>query len=151
MESKVDLWNVVYLEYTWQRGQCWYFYKPRVSVKRPDICETELLSPAEKEEWISSYLYCQQHSSYNAVPQAFTHSLSRSLTLSLTRLPTQSLTYSLTFSPTHPHTQVDIQYIINPRNYITNSCLPEIINKSMQHNPCWKGTVVQLVKKTLRF
>ena len=76
MESKTDLWNVVCLEYTWRRGQCWCFYdKPRLSVKRPDICETELLSPAEKEEWIFSYLNCQQHSNYNTVSQAFTHSL----------------------------------------------------------------------------
>jgi hypothetical protein len=148
VETKIDLWNVVYLEYTWQRGQCWCFYdKQSVSVKRPDICETELLSPAEKENWISLYLNCKQHSSYNTVSQEFTHSL--------TQLFSHSLTYTITdlFSHllTHPHTQVDIQYIINPKNYSRHGCLSEIINKTMKHSPCWKGTIVQLVKKTLRF
>jgi hypothetical protein len=81
------------------------------------------------------------------------HSLTHSLVhlLSLTRFPTQSLNYSLNFLPTHPHIQVDIQYIISPRNYIRHGCLSRIINKTMKHSPYWKGTIVQLVKKTLRF
>ena len=77
----------------------------------------------------------------------FTHSLAHLLSHSLAH----SFTYPLTFPPKHPHTQVDIQYIINPRNCIRHGCLSEIINKTMKHSPYWKGTIVQLVKKTLRF
>jgi len=102
---------------------------------RYSVCETELLSPAEKEEWISSYLNCQQHSGYNTVPQAFT--LSHSLTHSLAYPHNHSPILSPPNPPTHPHTHthVDIQDIINPRKYIRHGCLSEIINKTRQHNP----------------
>jgi len=91
---------------------------------------------------------------------SLTHSLSHSFTHSLAHLSSHSLAYPHNHSPilspshpphTHKHTKVDIQYIINPRNYIRHGCLSEVINKSIQHSTYWKVTLVQLVKKTLRF
>jgi hypothetical protein len=81
------------------------------------------------------------------------HSLTHLFTYSLTHSLSHTITHLFSNLLTHTHTQVDIQYIISPRNCIRHGCLSEIIrvNKTMKHSPCWKGTIVQLVKKTLRF